>query len=160
MFNILCTHNSMCCTQVNTSLPQDPYFSPCRAAPRSLWFRHSVLFNRWVECSTRLELESGIVAQNRMLSRNCLYSKPPWLMRPLFSSPFSFSPAAAVHHEQDPGLARHYHSSSSSSSFVFHLLLSPLLLGVSSDTEIKKKKKNPSLSVWDVHRHNTSTWQN
>lgn len=141
MFNILCTHNSMCCTQVNTSLPQDPYFSPCRAAPRSLWFRHSVLFNRWVECSTRLELESSIVAQNRMLSRNCLYSKPPWLMRPLFSSPFSFSPAAAVHHaEQDPGLARHDHSLSSSSSFVFHLLLSPLLLGVSSDTEIRKKK--------------------
>lgn len=37
--------------------------------------------------------------------------------------------------------------------FVFLLLLSPALLGVSSDTEMT----NPPPSVWDVHRHNRST---
>ncbi|XP_022616258.1 uncharacterized protein LOC111232863 [Seriola dumerili] len=64
--------------------------------------------------------------------------------------------AAAVHHKQDPGLARHDQNSSSLSSS--SCSPSPpsflhLLLGASSDTEMT----NPSPSVWDIRRHNTST---
>lgn len=130
---------------------------PCRAAACTLWMPwlwHSILFSGWVECSIELELESSIVGQDWMPSLNCLYSKPPWLMQPLFSSPFSFSPAAAVHHKQDPGLVRHDQNSSSSSSLSSSSCFPPPLLGASSDTEMT----NPSPSVWDVRCHNTSTW--
>lgn len=124
----------MWCTQVNTSLPQNPYFPPVgRPLAVSGCSGSGVRLCLADESNVPSgpELRSRIVGQDWMPSWNCLYSKPPWLMQPLFSSPFSFSPAAAVHHKQDPGLCS---PPPEFFLFVFLLLLlspSPPLLGVS-----------------------------
>lgn len=134
-------------------------FPVCQTASRTLdsLVLALILFSGWVGCSFELELESTIVGQEWMPSRlQIVYiqNHREWLS--LSSSSFSFTPAAAVHHKQDPSLAHH-----KSKFFLFLLLFVFLLLfflpllGVSSNTEMT----NPTPSIWDVHRHNTSTWQ-
>lgn len=134
---------------------------PCRAAARSLWMLwlwHSILFSRWVECSIGLELESRTVGRDRMPSRNCLYSKPPWLMQPLFSSPFSLSPQLlpSITHEIPASLATSRTlpplSSSSSSRFP--------LLSLECPPTLRRRISIPGRpGVRDVHCHNSSAWQ-
>lgn len=91
---IYCVRRATCGTQKFVHfLPGNPYFAPSGrqlADSGRSGFGARFLFSRWVECSMELELESRVVGQNWMPSRNCLCSKPPWLMQPLIPPPLFF----------------------------------------------------------------------
>lgn len=91
---IYCARRATCGTQKFVHfLPGNPYFAPSGrqfADSGRSGFGARFLFSRWVECSMELEPESRVVGQNWMPSRNCLCSKPPWLMQPLIPPPLFF----------------------------------------------------------------------
>lgn len=144
--------------QVNTSLPWNPYFSPV-GRPIAVSGRSGVGIQFCLADESNvpsgLELESCIVGQDRTPSRNVYIQNHRDWCSPLFLPPFSLSPAAAVHHKQDPSLRSLRPEFFLLFLFVFLRPLFPPLLGISSDAEMT----NPSPGVWDTCRHNTSAWQ-
>lgn len=124
-------------------------FSPtgrlCAPFSGCLDFGSGFCLTKWVECSTEL----SIVGQEWMPSRNCLHSKPPWLMQPL-------SPSLFLRSCCRPSLTGSQDSFSPWLEFLLVFLLPPFL-GVSSLTT---KKTNPSTAFLRLPPSTTmSTWR-